>query len=57
MIDGCVAWQKRGLAPPKVVTAATEAYLKAEDAVSAWIEECCERKANAASSTSKRTLR
>jgi putative DNA primase/helicase len=43
MIAGCRAWQKRGLAPPKVVTDATAAYLEAEDAMVAWIEDCCER--------------
>jgi len=39
MIDGCVDWQERGLAPPEVVTKATAAYLEAEDALAAWIEE------------------
>jgi putative DNA primase/helicase len=43
MIAGCGAWQKHGLAPPKIVTDATAAYLEAEDAVAAWIEDCCER--------------
>jgi putative DNA primase/helicase len=42
MIAGCMAWQKCGLAPPKVVTDATAAYLEAEDALVAWLEECCE---------------
>src|SRR5262249_13088618 len=46
-IDGCVAWQRQGLNPPDVVTAATADYLEAEDAVSAWIEECCRRDVNA----------
>ena len=41
MIDGCVAWQQQGLAPPQVVTEATAAYLEGEDAISAWIDECC----------------
>jgi putative DNA primase/helicase len=47
MIDGCTDWQERGLAPPEVVTAATAAYLESEDALSAWIEEACERDPNA----------
>jgi putative DNA primase/helicase len=47
MIDGCLAWQKQGLAPPKAVTAATEAYLEAQDTFSAWLDECCERDPNA----------
>jgi putative DNA primase/helicase len=47
MIDGCTDWQERGLAPPEVVTAATAAYLESEDALSAWIEEACQRDPNA----------
>jgi putative DNA primase/helicase len=43
MIDGCLDWQERGLAPPDAVTAATRAYLEAEDALSAWLDECCEQ--------------
>jgi putative DNA primase/helicase len=42
-IDGCLAWQKHGLSPPEVVRAATADYLEGEDAISAWIDECCER--------------
>jgi putative DNA primase/helicase len=47
MIQGCLDWQRGGLAPPKAVTEATAAYLESEDAVSTWIEECCVRKAEA----------
>jgi putative DNA primase/helicase len=39
MIDGCLDWQKRGLAPPDAVTSATAAYLEAEDALAAWLDE------------------
>jgi putative DNA primase/helicase len=39
MIDGCLAWQEIGLRPPEVVRSATDAYLDAEDALAAWIEE------------------
>lgn len=42
MLAGCLEWQQRGLAPPKSVTDATDAYLAAEDNVQTWIEECCE---------------
>jgi putative DNA primase/helicase len=42
MIEGCLAWQQLGLAPPKAVTEATAAYLEAEDPLAAWIEECCD---------------
>jgi putative DNA primase/helicase len=41
MIQGCLEWQRIGLAPPQVVRDATSAYLEAEDAVGAWIEERC----------------
>jgi putative DNA primase/helicase len=43
MIEGCRSWQVHGLDPPEAVTEATAAYLEAEDAMGAWIEECCER--------------
>ena len=42
MIQGCLEWQRIGLAPPQAVRDATAAYLEAEDAVGAWIEECCQ---------------
>lgn len=41
MMDGCREWQRIGLQPPAVVTAATEAYFRAEDAIGSWIAECC----------------
>jgi putative DNA primase/helicase len=47
MIDGCLDWQERGLAPPELVTTATAAYLEAEDALAAWIEEAGQRDPNA----------
>jgi putative DNA primase/helicase len=47
LIQGCLDWQKHGLAPPEAVTAATAAYLEAEDAMAAWIDECCEPDPNA----------
>jgi putative DNA primase/helicase len=47
MVEGCLAWQERGLDPPAAVTEATEAYLEAEDALGAWIEECCDKDAQA----------
>ena len=43
MIDGCLKWQATGLQPPAAVTDATAAYLAAEDATGAWMDECCER--------------
>lgn len=42
MIEGCLEWQRDGLNAPEAVTAATTAYLDAQDALSAWIDEKCE---------------
>ncbi len=42
MIEGCYAWQERGLDPPKIVRDATEEYLDAESACAAWISACCD---------------
>jgi putative DNA primase/helicase len=47
MVRGCLRWQRSGLAPPAVVTKATEAYMEAEDALKIWIDEYCEFDANA----------
>ncbi len=41
MIEGCLEWQRIGLAPPKVVTEATDAYLEDEDTVKLWVAEVC----------------
>ncbi|PAP95442.1 phage/plasmid primase, P4 family [Mesorhizobium wenxiniae] len=43
MLEGCLDWQRRGLCPPKAVVDSTVAYLDAEDAISAWIDERCVR--------------
>jgi putative DNA primase/helicase len=43
MIEGCLAWQRDGLCPPESVRSATAAYLEAEDALAAWIEDAGER--------------
>jgi putative DNA primase/helicase len=45
MIAGCLDWQKKGLAPPKIVTDATEEYLQGEDNINAWLDECCAKDA------------
>ena len=39
MIDGCLAWQKQGLCPPKAVTEATAHYLAAQDNLARWMED------------------
>jgi putative DNA primase/helicase len=41
MIDGCLAWQDDGLAPPAAVTTATSEYLEGEDIIKAWLDDCC----------------
>lgn len=46
LIDGCLEWQTEGLRPPKVVVEATDAYLTAEDAMAAWLDEKCDRDPN-----------
>jgi putative DNA primase/helicase len=52
-IDGCLAWQREGLAPPKSVTNVTEAYLSSEDAFGLWFDECCEADAKAWTSSAE----
>lgn len=41
MIDGCLDWQHVGLTPPQAVQDATGDYFEAQDAMGAWISECC----------------
>ena len=47
LIQGCLRWQSEGLRPPQAVLEATDAYLSAEDAIAAWIDDRCERDENA----------
>ncbi|MEW9806431.1 phage/plasmid primase, P4 family [Mesorhizobium marinum] len=42
-VEGCLSWQRIGLAAPSVVRDATNEYLTSEDCFGQWIEECCER--------------
>ncbi len=46
-VEGCLEWQRIGLAAPKAVTEATESYLESEDILGEWLNEKCERAANA----------
>ncbi len=39
MIDGCLEWQRIGLAAPEDVKAATADYMEAEDSMATWLEE------------------
>jgi putative DNA primase/helicase len=52
MIAGALEWQARGLRLPQAVRDATEDYLAAEDAIAAWIDDKCDRDANAWASSS-----
>jgi putative DNA primase/helicase len=42
VVDGCLEWQRAGLAPPKVVLDATEAYFADQDTLGQWLGECTE---------------
>jgi putative DNA primase/helicase len=46
-IEGCLRWQRSGLAPPAAVQLATASYLEAEDTLGAWLEQAGTRDANA----------
>jgi putative DNA primase/helicase len=41
-VDGCLEWQRIGLAPPAVVTAATDDYFAGEDSFGQWLEDKCD---------------
>ena len=42
MIDGCLDWQKNGLARPDTVTAITEAYFDDQDLLGQWLDDKCD---------------
>jgi putative DNA primase/helicase len=41
-MDGCLEWQRIGLAPPPIVLDATEAYFAEQDTTQQWLDECTE---------------
>ncbi|WP_295137392.1 phage/plasmid primase, P4 family [uncultured Reyranella sp.] len=41
-VEGALEYRQQGLAPPSAVVAASAEYLAAEDAMAAWIDECCD---------------
>ena len=41
MIEGCLEWQRTGLAPPPSVVAATKKYRTDMDSLGDFLEECC----------------
>jgi putative DNA primase/helicase len=51
MVQGCLEWQREGLAPPAVVKAATAEYLEAEDAMATWIDDKCDRSSQSTTSS------
>ena len=53
LVDGCLEWQRDGLAPPKIVNEATEKYLTDEDAPGAWIEDRCDLNSSSSEQRSK----
>lgn len=48
LVEGCMAWQERGLSDtPQAVAEATEAYRAESDTLGQWLEERCTRGPNA----------
>ncbi|WP_128920076.1 phage/plasmid primase, P4 family [Bradyrhizobium nanningense] len=41
-LDGCLEWQRIGLAPPAVVLDATAQYFAGEDMFGQWLDDACE---------------
>lgn len=41
-LEGCLEWQRIGLAPPEIVLQATDEYFAAEDSFSQWLEDECD---------------
>ena len=39
-LDGCLEWQRTGLAPPAIVLDATEDYFAEQDNLRQWLEDC-----------------
>ena len=42
VLDGCLEWQRIGLAPPAIVTEATDRYFDGEDSFGQWLEDDCD---------------
>jgi hypothetical protein len=42
-VEGCLHYQRMGLAPPRIVTDAAEEYVVLEDQMLQWLEERCDR--------------
>jgi len=46
MVEGCLRWQEKGLAPPDAVTKETEKYQRDEDTIGRFLEEVCIKNPN-----------
>ncbi len=53
LIDGCLDWQTEQLSAPAAVRSATDEYLEDEDAIAAWVSDCCITKAGFTTSTAE----
>lgn len=42
-VQGCLEWQKIGLAAPEEIKAAVDEYRKSEDVFNQWLDDCCLR--------------
>jgi putative DNA primase/helicase len=40
-VEGCLAWQKRGLDEPKAVTEAVVEYRREMNSIGQFLQECC----------------
>lgn len=52
-IEGCLAWQRDGLQPPESVRTATEEYFEGEDSFQEWLDENCELRPGAQSTSAE----
>ena len=42
IVDGCLEWQRIGLAPPSIVRDATDEYFSGEDVFGQWLDDECD---------------
>lgn len=52
-IEGCLEWQQSGLAAPRCITEASQAYMSEQDLIGQWLGECCEEVAGAPASSTE----
>ncbi len=43
LVEGCLTWQRAGLARPRAVLDATAEYFAEQDVLAHWVEECSEQ--------------